>query len=148
MIKKIVHVGDENDEVLRQPAEKVSFAEGIRIANDLIDTATANNRSNEKTCCGLAANQIGEAKQVFVFYDDKKDAWYTAINPVVVAKSNSTFMSIEGCMSTDTETTVERHSSITIISQTRNKKFQKQIFTGFLAVEVQHELDHLKGILI
>lgn len=151
MVKKIIHVKDEDSSILTKPAENVTYDEGMRIARDLIDTAKSNNENNQKTCCGLAANQIGEAKKVFIVqFPNDPHRWEIIINPKVAGKSTGVHMSTEGCMSTDTETTVKRHDSITLVYQNEKngKKFIKRTFIGFMAVEVQHELDHLRGILI
>lgn len=149
MVRKIIHVKDEGaEDILKTPALKVTYEEGIRIIKDLVDTANHNNETEEKKCCGLAANQIGENKSVFII-QLHDGGWLGIMNPVCKGKSRSSHISEEGCMSTDIITKVKRADSITLLFQsTKGKRFIENTFIGFAADEVQHELDHLRGILI
>lgn len=144
MVREII----KDTEFLSQKCNKVtSTKEARRIVQDLMDTAIHNNNTNEKKCCGLAANQIGEPYRVIIAQmpNGKFEAF---INPVIISHSKGTHMSTEGCMSLDGERTVERYDNIMIMSQGLNGRWRKTGFGGFTAVEIQHEIDHTNGILI
>ena len=144
MVRKIVT--DTN--FLSRRCERIYDMKLAReIAQDLLDTATHNNEVNEKKCCGLAANQIGEDVRVIIA-QMSSGKFEVFVNPVIVAHSKSTHMSTEGCMSLEGERTVERYDNIMVMSQSLSGKWSKRGFGGFTAVELQHEIDHLNGILI
>ncbi len=147
MVKEIVHINNGGTDILTIPAGKTTYEEGRKIAEDLIDTANYNNEHNDKKCCGLSASQIGESKKVcIIMMPDRR--WLPVINPKVVGTSSTTHMSSEGCMSVDKITKVRRYDSVTVLYQSGNKKYVKATFVGFMADEIQHEMDHMKGILI
>lgn len=144
MVREII----KDTEVLSQRCEKITDMKRAReIVQDLIDTAIHNNENNERKCCGLAANQIGENVRI-VIAQMPNGKFEPFINPVIVDHSRSTTMSTEGCMSLEGERTVERYTKITIMAQNMSGKFHKKTFGGFTAIELQHEIDHTNGILI
>lgn len=144
MVREIV----KDTEALSQKCEKITDIRKAReIVKDLIDTATHNNEVNEKKCCGLAANQIGENVRVIIA-QMPNGAFMPFINPVIVDHSKSTVMSTEGCMSLDGERTVERYERIAVMAQDMSGKFHRRVYGGFTAIELQHEIDHTNGILI
>lgn len=144
MIREII----KDTEVLSQKCEKVTDIRVAReIIEDLIDTATHNNETNEKQCCGLAANQIGiNARVVIVQMQNGK--FEAFINPIIVDHSNATIKSTEGCMSLDGERTVDRYKSIVVMAQNIAGKYSRRTFNGFTAIALQHEIDHTNGVLI
>jgi len=146
MIREIVTDVD----ALSKPCDMIAkkdFKRARAIVQDLMETAIHNNETNEKKCCGLAANQIGENVKIFIAQmpDGRFEPF---INAVIVAHSNSTHESTEACMSLEGERTVTRYDSISVMYQTMAGKYVKRNFGGFTAVELQHEIDHTKGILI
>lgn len=144
MVREII----KDTEVLSQKCNKIKDMKKAReIAQDLIDTAMHNNATNEKKCCGLAANQIGENVRVIII-ERPNGRFETFINPVIVDHSDDTIMSTEACMSLEGERTVERYTTVTVMSQGMSGKFNKRTFGGFTAIELQHEIDHTNGILI
>ena len=155
MVKEII----KDTEALSQKCEKITDIRKAReIVKDLIDTATHNNKDlidtathnnevNEKKCCGLAANQIGENVRVIIA-QMPNGAFMPFINPVIVDHSKSTIMSTEGCMSLEGERTVERYEKIAVMAQDMSGKFHRRVYGGFTAIELQHEIDHTNGILI
>lgn len=102
---------------------------------------------------GLAANQIGVNKSVFVIdlspvegYEKYKPI--TMINPRIVNRSEDTEAVDEGCLSIpDIRAEVIRPKEITIIYQDIDLTEQKMDAADFFARVMQHEYDHLKGIL-
>lgn len=154
MVREIVKVTDENgEEILSTPCSKIPPKEASSIVKDLMDTVKHYNDMYErgetdKHCCGLAANQIGINKAVFV-YQLPNGNFSHMINPVISRKSKETTMSTEGCMSMEGEKTVERSNVIEVFfQQTNSTRTHKTRVAGFTAIEIQHEMDHLAGILI
>jgi peptide deformylase len=144
MVREII----KDTEALSQKCEKITDIRRAReIVQDLIDTALHNNETNEKKCCGLAANQIGENVRVIIA-QMPNGKFEPFINPAIVDHSKTTLMSTEGCMSLDGERTVERYERIVVMAQNMAGKFNKRTFGGFTAIELQHEIDHTNGILI
>lgn len=120
---------------------KEATIEDTFVGQDLVDTLMA----NADRCVGLAANMIGYQKRVIVFMENKKPV--LMYNPVYLKKEGS-YTAVEGCLSLDGERETIRYKSIKV--EYYNEKFQKRIKTykGFTAQIIQHEMDHLEGILI
>jgi peptide deformylase len=96
---------------------------------------------------GLAATQVGVLRRLFVFVDDGEDR--VLINPVITKSSKDTSTDDEGCLSLrEVLVPVERPSSITVEGvdvQGNPVSFEVDEHTARV---VQHELDHLDGVLI
>lgn len=69
------------------------------------------------------------------------------INPVITKKSEP-FETEEGCLSLDGIRRTKRYKDIVVEFQDMSMKKQKQKFSGFTAQIIQHECDHLEGIII
>ncbi|MEM0951557.1 MAG: peptide deformylase [Cyanobacteria bacterium P01_H01_bin.74] len=144
-VLEILHYGDP---LLRQKAEKVTkvSAKIQRLVADLFDTMYANNG------VGLAANQVGILKRVFVLdcsTDRELLPPMAFINPVIVKKELA-IVSREGCLSfPDVYTEVKRYKSITV--KYLDEKGKSKVMTvdggSLLCRAIQHELDHLDGVL-
>lgn len=144
MVREII----KDTEALSQKCEKITDRRIAReIIKDLIDTANHNNENNEKKCCGLAANQIGENVRVIIA-QMPNGRWEPFVNPVIVDHSNEMVESTESCMSLDGERTVQRYKVITVMAQDITGRWFKRHYSGFTAIELQHEIDHTNGILI
>lgn len=106
---------------------------------------------------GLAAPQIGKSLSIFITKPTEKSKIQIFINPRVVeskpgqkleAGSQKRVRKLEGCLSLrNVWGDVLRAPSVTLEYQTQNGKKQKRQFSGFMATIVQHETDHLNGIL-
>ncbi len=94
---------------------------------------------------GLAANQIGVARRVFVYRTPEAEG--VAVNPVILEVSGEVVVE-EGCLSLPgLWFPVRRHAEVTLAAQdVQGKPFQVQA-RGLLARVFQHEVDHLDGIL-
>lgn len=139
MIKEIV----KDEAILTQKSEPVSVEEAQEIITDLLDTAQA----HVDECIGLAAPQIGVNKKVIVIRNGQ-DSFYPMINPVVVRKIGKKFLNNEGCLSLEGTRNVERYPSVLVGYTDKNGKRITKTFNGLSAIVVQHETDHLNGILI
>ena len=113
----------------------------LSVGGDLRDTLAA----NAERCVGMAANMIGVAKRIIVFDDDGD--YVVMFNPEPV-KVSGAFETEEGCLSLDGVRKTKRYKSIKVKYQ--NEAFQTRIktYTGWTAQIIQHELDHLEGIII
>jgi peptide deformylase len=96
---------------------------------------------------GLAANQIGRLKRIFVAaYEDGE---YAIVNPVIEESSELTETDIEGCLSIpETRVEVERPTAVTISGRDPSGAPVRVEAQGLLARIFQHEVDHLDGVLI
>ncbi len=120
-----------------EPATK----EDLPVARDLLDTLAA----NSERCVGMAANMIGVNKRIIVV--NVGFANVIMINPVITKKSGL-YETEEGCLSLDGVRSTKRYKDIEVEFQDMSMKKQKQKFSGWTAQIIQHECDHLKGIII
>lgn len=122
-----------------------------RLVSDMKETLLAT--KNPKGV-GLAAPQIGEPVRVFVTKPIEKSAVRVFINPEIVASSGETDgvperkNKLEGCLSIPAIWgRVKRAQTLTLRFQDETGKTHEQEFSGFMATIIQHETDHLNGIL-
>src|SRR5690606_11475229 len=98
-----------------------------------------------------AAIQVGVARRMLVLdvsRDDEDKTPLVFINPEIVASSDERSVYEEGCLSIpDYYAEVERPAKITVRYVDRDGKQQEKEVDGLLATCVQHEIDHLNGVL-
>ena len=140
MVKEIVK--DVN--VLQQKSEEFIFGEDDHIIDDLIDTANAH-RDN---CAGLAAVQIGYHKRAFVVWSKDRGGYIPFINPKITRRFGNIYKAVEGCLSVEGEHEVKRHKSVGIVATSSNGLVFARSYEGRMAQVIQHEYDHLNGVLI
>ena len=134
------------DPVLRQRAAEVTAfdAELERLVTDLHDTMQAYRG------IGLAANQVGVAQRVAIVdvpIDEQSRAAYTLVNPVIVSRSGSE-SSEEGCLSIPgIYEDVSRSFTIHVRALDAQGAPVEFDADGYLARAIQHEIDHLDGVL-
>jgi peptide deformylase len=98
---------------------------------------------------GLAANQAGVLRRVFVFRIEDDDGPLAAVNPRIVEPSEERASDDEGCLSLQgVLVPVERHGSLTLEAYDVDGAPVRFELAGLDARVVQHELDHLDGVLI
>tara|TARA_B100000965_G_scaffold381140_1_gene378315 strand:- start:639 stop:1157 length:519 start_codon:yes stop_codon:yes gene_type:complete len=137
----------EPNKILRQiskPVEKVTKDEQD-LMNDMLDTMYAANG------IGLAAIQIGIPKRIIVMDlskdPEKKEPRYF-VNPVIKNKNPEKATYEEGCLSVpDQFAEIDRPSKCDVEYLDYNGKKQILKADGLLATCIQHEMDHLEGIL-
>ena len=144
-IRKVVKFGEES---LRQPSKEVhKVSQKIKnLVQDLIDTMYSQNG------VGLAAPQIGENVRVFVI---DVSTGNEPLNPIVfinpkIIKKSGACISHEGCLSfPEAYTDVRRYENIMVKALDSNgRSFVMEAKEGtLLARAIQHEFDHLDGIL-
>ena len=111
------------------------------VANDLKDTLTA----NRERCVGMSANMIGIRKRIIIANAGMENI--VMFNPVIV-KKEGLFETEEGCLSLDGVRKTTRYQTIEVEFTDMSWKRRKQKYSGFLAQIIQHECDHLEGIMI
>jgi peptide deformylase len=127
--------------ILRQRAKKVtSFDASLhRLLDDMLETM------RDAPGVGLAANQIGVGLQVAVIEVDNKVT--ELINPQIVRTSGE-IIDWEGCLSIPGFVAeVKRHARVTVKARDRHGKEFRVKGEELLARALQHEIDHLNGIL-
>ena len=132
---------------LRQPTKPVTDIDGIiqEIIDDMAETMY------EAPGAGLAAIQIGSDKRIMI-YDglpgEVKRSLQVLINPKIVYSEGEILSENEGCLSVpDFRADVKRASSLLVEGIDREGKPIQIEAEGYLAVVLQHEIDHLNGTL-
>jgi peptide deformylase len=131
--------------VLRQKANPVARVddEVRRLVDDLFETMRA------ARGVGLAANQVGVARRVAVVdVGDDDPGQLVLINPVIVSRSDDVDTAEEGCLSVpDVFGDVERPAAVVVEALDRDGLPWRAEVRGYKARAVQHEIDHLDGVL-
>ena len=135
MIREIV-----KDVLFLEEKSEPATKDDIEVINDLVDTL----RANLDGCVGLAANMIGVKKRILVF--SVGSIIIPMINPVILKKEGA-YEAEESCLSLSGSRVTTRYESIEVEYLDKNFKKHKQVFTGFTAQIIQHEVDHLNGII-
>ena len=134
------------DPVLREKAREVrDFDASLHaLVADLYETMTAYNG------VGLAANQIGVAQRVFVVDVPREDGSrdrFAVVNPVLDQRSGRE-RSEEGCLSIPgVLADVDRAAKVRVRGPDEHGRPLERVVEGYLARAVQHETDHLDGVL-
>lgn len=135
------------DPLLKQPAKPVEEIDGDlqQVIDDMAETMY------QAPGVGLAATQAGIDRCVIVFDpegDPEARDFSVLINPEITEAEGKTLSENEGCLSVpDFRCDVQRFERVVVEGidrHGRNKKFEA---TGLLSVILQHEIDHLNGIL-
>ncbi|MFO8192678.1 MAG: peptide deformylase [Bacillota bacterium] len=135
----------DNHPVLRTRAHEVKKINSVvlRLLDDMIETM------KESRGVGLAANQVGVSKRIILAVDsvDEEEKIMELINPVCENKEGEN-IGMEGCLSVPgCYGEVPRAEKVIVTAMDRaGKKFRLEA-EGFLARILQHEMDHLDGIL-
>ena len=96
-------------------------------------------------CVGMAANMIGVPKRIIAFQNGND--YMLMFNPVIV-KSSDGYEAEEGCLSLSGVRKTTRYQTIEVNYLDQSFKPRKQLYTGWIAQVIQHEIDHCNGILI
>lgn len=144
MIRTILHYPDKR---LRERGEKVeAITPAIRqLIDDMAETMYA------APGVGLAATQIGEALQLFIIDiadDSEPSDLRVFVNPEIVERGGEVSWQ-EGCLSfPGVQEDVDRASHVRVRAQGRDGAWFELEADGLLAVAIQHEYDHLQGVLM
>ena len=144
MLRKIL---TEPDPILRkkcEPLEKVD-EETKKLMDDMLETMYA------APGIGLAAIQVGILKRlgvIDIYKEEEKKKPIFLINPQIIHQSKNTSVYEEGCLSLPGQfAEIERPAECTIKYIDYNGKEKELRASGLLATCIQHEVDHLDGIL-
>lgn len=132
IIKDIMFLGQKSE-----PAT----ADDRQVITDLQDTLKA----HRDGCVGMAANMIGYKKRIIIVSLGFADLIMQ--NPVIKAKSGK-YETEEGCLSLTGKRNTVRYRDIEVEYMDVSFKKQRQKFSGYVAQIIQHEMDHMEGILI
>lgn len=137
------------DKILRKKAKEIKEVDlkTIELIKNMFDTMRNANG------IGLAANQVGSDQSVFVVdisqvedYEDTRPIAF--INPRIIKRSDKKVVMEEGCLSIpDIREEIRRPESITIVYHDTDLKEHTLEADGLMARVIQHEYDHLQGIL-
>ena len=137
------------DLILREKCTPVSdiTPELIRTMDEMV------NMMQEQNGVGLAAPQVGFAQRFLVMMNPDTNEIYRMINPTIVSKSAETCVMEEGCLSVlgpdglPVYSHVRRPESVEVEWTDEKGKKQTAKMAGTIARIVQHETDHLDGVL-
>lgn len=132
IVKDILFLGQKS---------KLATKDDVAVVDDLVDTL----RANLDECVGMAANMIGVKKRILVFC--MGDMIVPMVNPVILKKEKA-YETEESCLSLTGFRKTMRYETIEVEYLDRDFKKHKQVFTGFTAQIIQHEVDHFEGIII
>lgn len=133
-------------EIMRDPlflSQRSSDAteKDAQVITDLLDTL----RANLDRCVGMAANMIGVKKNIIVVAAGPFQ--FAMINAVITKKSGP-FQTEEGCLSLDGVRPCTRYKEIEVDYLDQDFQPQHGSYSGWTAQIIQHELDHVAGIVI
>lgn len=129
------------DVILLGRSSAMATEADLSIGEDLRDTLEA----HKDGCVGMAANMIGELKRIIAFYDG--DTICVFYNPILLKKEGP-YDTEEGCLSLDGVRGTKRYKRIKVQYQNDRMQIRQKTYTGWTAQIIQHEMDHLDGILI
>lgn len=129
------------DETFLKRKSVPATPEDAQVIQDLRDTL----RANRERCVGMAANMIGVNKRIIIFSSGMLDV--VMVNPKITAKTGA-FQTTESCLSLKGERKCRRYEKITVAYLDSKFEPKTGTFSGFTAQIIQHECDHLEGIII
>lgn len=143
-ILDIITIPDPLLKTVSEPVDKVDD-ELRKLMDDMLETMY------QAPGIGLAAIQVGVAKRVIVLDvegDEENPKPLYMINPVVIWSSDETNIYNEGCLSVpDQYADVERPRDVKVTYLDYNGKAIEEEMTDIFATCVQHEIDHLNGVV-
>ncbi|MBV9772748.1 MAG: peptide deformylase [Gemmatimonadetes bacterium] len=145
-IREVVRLGDP---LLRTTCEEVADPVSTETAETIADLRDTLAHWRETTGYGraIAAPQIGVLRRIVFLNVDRETPW-PFINPRIVERSAETMTVWDGCLSfLSVFCQVERHRWITVRYQDAAGEWREVRAEGDLSELLQHEIDHLDGIL-
>jgi peptide deformylase len=135
------------DNFLRQPTKPIEDIDGT--TQKIIENMSCT--MYESKGIGLAAIQVGFDKSLIVYdvlQGEEKRSLQVLINPKIIESNGRIISEKEGCLSVpDLRADVKRAESILVEGFDKEGKPMRIDAEGHLAIVLQHEIDHLKGIL-
>ena len=132
--------------VLRRPARRINPGDGndphelYREMLEAMDTAGG---------VGLAAPQVGKGLRFLIAQNTESGETHGLVNPQIISQSSAKQMGSEGCLSfPELFADIERSVEVTVRFQDLEFNEREKTFKGHFARVLQHEIDHLNGVLI
>ena len=132
IVRDVLFLGQKSEEATK---------EDLSVGRDLIDTLMA----NQEHCVGMAANMIGVRKRIIIVNMGFLNM--VMYNPVIVSR-DTPYEAEEGCLSLEGVRRTTRYRNIEVEYFDGAWKKHREKFSGFGAQIIQHEVDHLNGIVI
>ena len=132
IVKDIFFLGQKSEKATQQD---------LSVGQNLQDTL----RANQDRCIGMAANMIGIRKRVIIVRMGFLNM--VMYNPVILRK-DTPYEAEEGCLSLSGTRKTKRYQNIEVEYLDQSWVKQQQKFSGIIAQAIQHEIDHLEGIII
>ena len=132
IVKDIFFLGQKSEAATKQD---------LSVGQDLTDTL----RANQDRCVGMAANMIGVKKRIIIVNMGILNI--VMYNPVIVRK-DTPYETEEGCLSLTGVRKTTRYQNIEVEYYDGSWKKHRQTYSGWTAQIIQHECDHLEGIII
>ena len=132
IVKDIFFLGQKSEKATQQD---------LSVGQNLQDTL----RANQDRCIGMAANMIGIRKRVIIVRMGFLNM--VMYNPVILRK-DTPYETEEGCLSLSGTRKTKRYQNIEVEYLDQSWVKQQQKFSGIIAQAIQHEIDHLEGIII
>lgn len=132
IVKDIFFLGRKSE-----PAAK----QDLSVGKDLMDTL----RENRERCAGMAGNMIGVNKRIIIVNMGIMNV--VMYNPVIVRK-DTPYETEEGCLSLTGVRKTMRYQNIEVEYLDGSWKKHREKYSGWTAQIIQHECDHLEGIII
>ena len=143
-LRHIITLPDPKLKLVSKPIERVDDAL-VRLIDDMIETM------HDAPGIGLAAIQVAEPIRLLVVDVAQKDeprAPQVFVNPEILWRSEEPNTYEEGCLSIpEYYADVERPASVRVRALDRDGKAREVLADGLLATVLQHEIDHLDGLL-
>ncbi len=130
--KDVLFLGQKTEEALPQD---------VFTGQDLQDTL----RANQDRCAGMAANMIGVKKRIIIVNMGILNM--VMYNPVIL-KKDTPYEAEEGCLSLEGVRKTTRYQNIEVEFRDGSWNKHRQKYSGWTAQIIQHEVDHLNGIII
>lgn len=132
IVKDVFFLGQKSEAATKQD---------LSAGQDLMDTL----RANQDHCVGMAANMIGVKKKIIIVNMGIMNV--VMYNPVIV-KKDTPYETEEGCLSLSGVRKTTRYQNIEVEYYDSSWKKHRQSYSGWTAQIIQHECDHLAGIII
>lgn len=136
---------NKDNPILRQKSQEVKeiTAEIKQLVLDMVETIET------KKGLGLAAPQVGQSLRLIVFKSGPTDSAIALVNPLIIKISKKQTLMTEGCLSLpNISLPIKRAEKIAVEGLSPKGQKVKIKAKGLLARVIQHEIDHLDGILI
>ena len=145
----IREIRKDGDDILAKKSKEIDVIDDKikQLGQDMLETMYKNDG------IGPAACQVGMLKKMIVYdisyiQEDGKKEGHILINPKITSRSKTMIEVEEGCLSfPDVYKNIQRHEKVTVEYLDINGKKKKIVAKDIEAVVLQHEIDHLDGIV-